>query len=168
MLSANLCWRGTTHCWSRSNVTCNCLKQLQLISGAAPRRDVRDIQFPDLPPLTLNEVKWLQLGCSWNKGHTPDGFSDTWIRNTESRELLNDLWNNTAIHRMAGVFEARLVPLNKAWPDIPKEDQFRPIVVLSPMFKWLERRFQYKLSRYLSDHLDPHQTGVVSLSLIHI
>ena len=25
------------------------------------------------------------------------------------------------------------------WPDIPKDDQFRPIVVLSPIFKWLER-----------------------------
>jgi hypothetical protein len=58
------------------------------------------------------------------------------------------------MHQLARIFEARLVPLNKAWPDIPKADQFRPIVVLSPLFKLLERRFQRQLSRYMTNDLD--------------
>lgn len=42
---------------------------------------------------------------------------------------------------MNKIGEARLIPLNKVWPDIPKAHEFRPIVVLSPMFKFLELRF---------------------------
>ncbi len=37
---------------------------------------------------------------------------------------------------------ARLVPLNKKWPDIPHGEDFRPIVVLSSLFKFIELRFQ--------------------------
>ena len=66
------------------------------------------------------------------------------------------------LHRLARSFEARLIPLNKVWPDIPNEDQFRPIVVLSPLYKWLERRFLWKLSRYMTDKLDCNQTGFVT------
>jgi hypothetical protein len=51
---------------------------------------------------------------------------------------------------MSRSFEARLVPLNKVWPDIPSKEQFRPIVILSPLFKWLEIRFTWKLSNYLT------------------
>ena len=54
------------------------------------------------------------------------------------------------------------------WPDIPKGDQFRPIVVLSPMFKWLERRFILKLQRYLTRHLDRNQTGFVAGMGTHV
>ena len=32
----------------------NCLRQLQVISGAAAPRDVRDINFPSLPPLSID------------------------------------------------------------------------------------------------------------------
>lgn len=104
----------------------------------------------------------MQQSCSWGKGHTFDGFSDVWVRRTERWELLANLWNATALRQLARIFEARLVPLNKAWPEIPCEDQFRPIVVLSPLYKFLERRFQWKLQRYMKDSLDPHQTGFVS------
>jgi hypothetical protein len=76
--------------------------------------------------------------------------------------LLADLWNPDAINRFPRIFEARLIPLNKVWPDIPKEDQFRPIVVLSPIFKWLERRFLPKLQNYLTTRLDRNQTGFVA------
>ena len=50
--------------------------------------------------------------------------------------------------------EARLIPLNKVYPKIPQKDEFRPIVVLSIMFKWLELRFLRKLNNYLVQHLD--------------
>ena len=38
-------------------------------------------------------------------------------------------------------FEVRLIPLNKVWPNIPKVEDFRPIIVLSPIIKWMEMRF---------------------------
>jgi hypothetical protein len=103
-------------------VQLNCLEQLQLISGEGDQVDVQDLNFPALPPLTLDEVQWLQFGCSYGKGHTPDGFSDIWVRRTERREILSDLWNAPVMRQLARIFEARLVPLNKAWPDIPKAD----------------------------------------------
>lgn len=126
-------------------VLLSCLEILQRISGEAPPHTVHDLNFPTLPALTLEEVQWLQYGCSWGKGHTPDGFSDVWIRCTDRRELLADLWNPRALRQLGRCFEARLVPLNKAWPDIPAVDQFRPIVVLSPLYKFLERRFERPL-----------------------
>lgn len=49
---------------------------------------------------------------------------------------------------------ARLVPLNKVYPNIPKKDQFRPIIVLSPLYKWIELRFLEKLNNYLINNLD--------------
>ena len=61
-------------------VLLSCLRQLQLISGEAPLREVNDINFPALPPLRLAQVTGLQRHFSWGKGLTPDGYSDTWIR----------------------------------------------------------------------------------------
>jgi hypothetical protein len=57
--------------------------------------------------------------------------------------------------------EGRLIPLNKVWPDIPKPDEFRPIVVLSPLFKCLELRFLPKLRNYAVNKLDRNQIGFV-------
>ena len=59
------------------------------------------------------------------------------------------------------MFEARLCPLNKVWPQIPKNDEFRPIVVLSPLFMFLELRFLSKLNKYLTYQLDRNQIGFV-------
>jgi hypothetical protein len=46
------------------------------------------------------------------------------------------------------MFQARLCPLNKVWPNIPLSDEFRPIEVLSPLYKFLELRFLSKLNTY--------------------
>jgi hypothetical protein len=55
-----------------------------------------------------------------------------------------------------------LVLLNKAWPDIPKIDQFKPILFLSPLFKLTERRIQWQLSLYMTQCLDRNQTGFIT------
>ena len=47
------------------------------------------------------------------------------------------------------------------WPDIFLKDQFRPIIVLSQIFRWLERLFILKLQSYLTNNLDRNQTGFV-------
>jgi hypothetical protein len=42
----------------------------------------------------------------------------------------------------------RLIPLNKEYPNIPKYDKFRPIVVLSPLVKCMEGMIVRKLKWY--------------------
>ena len=68
------------------------------------------------------------------------------------------MWNNEILKRLFKLnsFEARLIPLNKAWPSIPEEDQFRPIVVTSAIIKWIEIRFLPKLKNYLKHDLDKY------------
>lgn len=56
--------------------------------------------------------------------------------------------------KLKKIFRAKLVPLNKVWPDIPKQNQFRPIKILSHMYKFLELQFLDKLENYLIDGLD--------------
>ena len=56
-----------------------------------------------------------------NKGVTFDGFSDNWFRNS-NQKILTNWWNNETIsHLFPLSFEARLIPLNKAHPNIPKQ-----------------------------------------------
>ena len=60
---------------------------------------------------------------SKNKGLTNDGWSDNFIRKLKNnKKLLRDLWNPSAKNKLKDIFEARLIPLNKVWPDIPTED----------------------------------------------
>ena len=98
---------------------------------------------------------------SYNKGLTDDGYSDTWIRTTPRWDLLRDLWNRKTIESIPEIFKARLVPLNKKWPDIPQKEDFRPIAIISHFYKFLELRFANKLLDYLSNHMDKRQTGFV-------
>ena len=51
-------------------------------------------------------------------------------------------------------FECRLVPLNKKFPNIPNEEDFRPLVIISAFIKFLESRFLPKLRNYLRYILD--------------
>jgi hypothetical protein len=59
------------------------------------------------------------------------------------------------------MFQARLCSFNKVWPNIPLSEEFRPIVVLSPLYKFLELRFLSKLNTYLTQKLDRNQIGFV-------
>ena len=102
----------------QDHVILNCLLHLQDISGIGPETQVRDIHFPTLAPLSRLQVTELQAYCSQKKGLTFDGFSDVWLKNTWRFDLLADLWNQTSINQLSHSFEARLVPLNKVWPDI--------------------------------------------------
>ena len=76
-------------------------------------------------------------------------------------DLLRDLWRGDVICKMKDSFQARLCPLNKVWPDIPQREQFRPIAILSAMFKFLELRFLGRLNGYLKYDMDPNQIGFV-------
>ena len=82
---------------------------------------------------------------SKNKGITFGGISDTWIQETRELQIINDLWNDNNLKVLNKIFYARLVLLNKVWPDIPNEEEFRPIVIVSPLFKYLEIRIAEKI-----------------------
>ncbi len=138
----------------------SCLQVLCKTSG----RDTSDksqTAFPNLPPLSEQQVRYIQYAASYNKALTLDGWSDAWIKKTERWDLLANLWNQESMALLRKSFEAKLVPLNKVWPDIPKADQFRPIVIESPLYKFVELRFYYKLRQYLKRGLDRNQTGFV-------
>lgn len=56
-------------------------------------------------------------------------------------------WNDkekSSIH-----FTARLIPLNKEFPNVPAPSKYRPIIVLSPLIKVLELYLLPKLNSYL-------------------
>ena len=94
---------------------------------------------------------------SKDKGTTLDGWSDHFIKEInplKKGSLLRDLWNPEAMVLIKDCFKARLVPLNKVHPDIPKDGEFRPIIILSPLYKFLELRFLPKLQRYMSNRMD--------------
>ena len=67
-------------------------------------------------------------------------FNDKWFAETERWDLLSSLWNKDILN-LPKLGEARLIALNKCLPNIPNAHQFRPIIVLSPLSKFLELRF---------------------------
>ena len=97
----------------------------------------------------------MQKIISYNKAITFDGFVDNWFKECKNYKLLNDWWKPECIDFMGNkIFKSRLIPLNKSYPDIPSENQFRPIVVLSAALKQMLLRFFYKLRRYMYDRMD--------------
>ena len=138
-----------------------CIDTIGVHSTRVEAPKVHETYFPKLPPLDYLEVVKLQKLSSANKAESFDFISGRWIKFTQRWDLLFNLWNFEAIQMLERSFEARLVPLNKVWPDIPKGDEFRPIVIESPMYKFLELRFFPKLQSYLVNQLDKNQTGFI-------
>ena len=77
-------------------------------------------------------------------------YSDTFLKKMKKPEMLRDLWNRRTMNKIGNIWKARLVPLNKKWPDVPDRKDFRPIVVLSAMYKFLDLRFLPKLKKYMT------------------
>ncbi len=76
---------------------------------------------------------------------------------------LRNLWR-TNLDQLSGMdssWDARLVALNKVFPETPTRKQMRPIVVQRSLVKLLEARFLNKVQSYLTNRLDRSQTGFV-------
>lgn len=56
---------------------------------------------------------------SRNKAITFDGFTEEWFINTVRLDLVSNLWNRECLILMPWLGEARLIPLNKEYPNIP-------------------------------------------------
>ena len=136
---------------------------------------VKREHFPNLKPLEISELQNLATKLKKNKAiaadyvhdsalferiancqNTARGFCDLW-----SAEVMND-------HSVKFCLTGRLVPLNKVHPNIPKPDEMRPIIALSPIFKLIEARFKPKLEAYLSNRMIKSQIGFVSKCGTHM
>ncbi|KAM3132355.1 hypothetical protein pb186bvf_015569 [Paramecium bursaria] len=133
-----------------------CLDKLSGISGW---RLSQQQVLPNLPPLNIEDIKRYNF-----QSICYDGISDLWLRKNKNYDLLLNLWNNQTQILNPSLFRARLIPLNKAHPNIPSEQEFRPIVVLSPLLKFMELRFVNKLNKYMSDKMSMDQQGFVKKS----
>ena len=139
-------------------VLTNCLEHLSEISNG---QAYEPVPCPDLDPLTSSEVEGLQQMISTGKALSYDAISDVWIKNSLKRGFFSDLWNQHTLNFINLSFRARLIPLNKEYPNIPKFDQFRPIMVLSPLYKFMELRFAPILNRYMLEKMNKSQFGFV-------
>jgi hypothetical protein len=54
-----------------------------------------------------------------NKAITFDGFVEDWFLKTERIDLVSNFWNRETVEANRNLGEARLIPLNKVYPDIP-------------------------------------------------
>ena len=63
------------------------------------------------------------------------------------------IYNEDTIQIIPKLYHARLVPLNKANPNKTSSNEFRPIVILSAFYKFIELRFLHKLNKYLSERM---------------
>ncbi len=77
-------------------------------------------------------------------------------------EILSHLWNEETLNHknFKMLLQGRLIPLNKKLPKTATVDDVRPIVVMSPLIKFMELRLAEKLSRYMRE-LHRSQVGFV-------
>ncbi|KAL4510197.1 hypothetical protein ABPG72_010390 [Tetrahymena utriculariae] len=125
--------------------------------------------FPNLQPLQTDQATRLQSLLSYNKAITYDGFVDEWLKYTKKLILLQNFWNNQTMHALGEkIFQARLIPLNKNYPNIPTAEAFRPIVILSPLLKFLNLRFLSKILGFINNKLDKNQIGFIQSTQLNI
>ena len=123
--------------------------------------------FPDLPELDEKSVKGILSSLSTGKALSYDLFSDMVLRDDKTCEklstILKDLWSNKLndIQGIENIFKTRLVALNKVHPNIPKPNEFRPIIIMSLIVKIMESRWLPKLKEYMITKMCPAQTGFV-------
>ncbi len=121
--------------------------------------------FPDMPDLSLEEAVSLVRRMSTNKAIAFDLFSDAVFEpqfEEKTAHIIRDLWSKKNLDNLVNTnFEARLIPLNKKFPEIPKPDEFRPIVIMSALVKLLESRTLGSLQNYQVTRMHRSQTGFV-------
>ena len=117
---------------------------------------------------------------STGKAIAYDGISDILFSSREddkkqtnvgkTAKKLRNLWR-VPLHNYAvtqEMWDTRLIPLNKVFPNVPSRKDLRPIAVQSPLVKLLEGRFLQKLQEYLNFKLDRSQTGFIQKMGIHV
>ena len=120
-------------------------------------------QSVTLSEITTQEAQNLMKKMSKGKGISFDLISDELFHTDipQVTEMLRKIWTIPLSNLKEKHFDARLVALNKVHPNIPKANEFRPIIVMSPLIKFMEARLIPKLSDYTQNRMLPSQTGFV-------
>ena len=96
--------------------------------------------FPSLKPLEISEIQNLALQLKKNKAIASDYVHDSTLFERivscqfTAKSFCN-LWTAEVMNddNMKFYLTGRLVPLNKVHPNIPKPNEMRPIIALSPV-----------------------------------
>ena len=136
-------------------------------------------EFPHLPIPSKNEIKELPRAMSKNKPVAYDGISDNIFHihgkcakpNTDNEskdcskkiQFCRSIWDKDywCTSQSNTHFQARLLPLNKVHPKTPSANQYRPIVISSPILKMAESYVKKKLLTFCKDEIEPEQVGFV-------
>ncbi|CAD8165446.1 unnamed protein product [Paramecium pentaurelia] len=101
----------------------------------------QSISFPELEPITFEQFLYMKSRISQNKALTNILISDTWISKNGSFIILNGVQRSSTQDLVKNFGEFFIIPINKNYTNIPQASEFRPITILSPLYKWLELRF---------------------------
>jgi len=146
----------------------------QVHDAPSERRLTEDRKWAGLISLGLQETLRLMESMSRGKAVTFDLAGDSMFKVCRIRgaptqetvvraEALRHIWNTDLINSRGFKYalEARLIPLNKKFPAIPKSNEIRPIVVSSQLIKFAEMRFEKKLKECVTYGICKAQTGFV-------
>ncbi len=129
--------------------------------------------FPKLKRINQLEAEKLISTLSTGKAIAFDAASDILFdKSSDSNGLsnaektakkLHDIWrvDLDKVNGMDLTWDARLIPLNKVFPQTPNRTQLRPILAQSALVKLIESRFVPKLTNYLNKKLNRAQVGFV-------
>ena len=134
---------------------------------------IEEKEFPKLNRLNQGDMERIIGKFSTGKAIAYDGLSDIIFSNKKDEGMqtraeitakkLRNLWR-IPFHKYSHteeIWDTRLIPLNKVFPNAPSRKDLRPIAVQSPLVKLLEGRFLHKLQDYLNRKLDRSQTGFI-------
>ena len=133
--------------------------------------------FPHLNQISIKELREIVDRLSQNKAIAEDFCEDSvlWkqiLNKNDDRiaEIFTHLWESktTNTKEFERHLTGRLVPLNKVHPNIPKPDEMRPIIALSPILKLVESRFRDKLENYMTNQMMQSQVGFVRNCGTHV
>ncbi len=123
----------------------------------------RNLEFPNLKPYSIDEMKVILTKLNNGKAITWDGITDSIFqkeRKERSAKIFADILTNLN-HIPNFHFESRLIPLNKIHPKIPSRTDMRPIIVTSALLKLIEACLMPELTSYMVQNLHHSQTGFV-------
>ncbi|CAD8089840.1 unnamed protein product [Paramecium primaurelia] len=123
----------------------NCINQLNKYSKL---ENYNPLSIPILEVLNYYQIQKFKDLMAIDKAISYDCISHQFITNCRW-EILKDVWKPETFKINKKLGWARLLPPNKVYPKISKKEQFRLLVILSPLFKFLELRFHEKLQEYL-------------------
>ncbi|CAD8185943.1 unnamed protein product [Paramecium pentaurelia] len=125
-------------------------KCISILSILSQQEAYRPIPIPQLP----EEVKELQKQMAFNKAISFDGIPHSLI--------LKDIWNEGTFQINLKFGWARLPPLNKAHPAIPRIEQFHPLIILSPLSEFLNFDSNKSCNQFEKMQFQKQQTGVIN------